>query len=61
MDCLPSVTACPLFLVVMLSPDGAIIASGYTQDGGGSKMFVTRSINAVDFSYYGAQSAGLFG
>lgn len=46
---------------VMLSPDGAIIASGYTQDGGGSKMFVTRTINAIDFSYYGAQSAGLLG
>ena len=46
---------------VVLSSDGAIIGSGYTQDGGGSKMFVIRAINAVDFSYYGGQLGGFYG
>jgi uncharacterized delta-60 repeat protein len=46
---------------VVLSSDGAVVASGYTQDGGGSKMFLIRAINAVDFSYYGGQMGGFHG
>ena len=46
---------------VALSSDGAIIGSGYTQDGGGSKMFLIRAINAIDFSYYGGQLGGFYG
>ena len=46
---------------VVLSSDGAIVASGYTQDEGGSKMFLIRAINAIDFSYYGGQLGGFYG
>ena len=46
---------------VVLSPDGAIVASGYTQDGGGSKMFLIRAVNAIDFSYYHGQLGGFHG
>ena len=46
---------------VVLSPDGGLLASGYTQDEGGSKMFLIRAINAIDFSYYRGQLGGFYG
>lgn len=45
---------------VALAPEGGIIASGYTQDEGGSKIFLTRLVSAFDFSYYGSQLAGFY-
>ncbi len=36
-----------------LAPNGSLIGTGCTRDAGGSKMFVTRAIDATDLNFFG--------
>lgn len=42
-------------LAVGLQSDGKIVGAGYSQDGGGSKILVTRRVNNLDLTYYQSQ------
>jgi|GEM_PF-5016378 len=46
---------------IVLSLDGTLLALGYTQEDDGSKMFLLRALNPVDFSCYKGQLGGFYG